>query len=55
MSTKSTRTAKRSRSGASTLCPHCKKMLRGSKGLKMHIAQEHAAPAAKAVMDGGRP
>lgn len=37
-----TRTKKRSRSGAQTACPHCKKHLRGEKGLKAHIAQEHA-------------
>ena len=36
------RTKKRSRSGANTVCPHCKKQLRGDKGLKAHIAQEHA-------------
>ena len=39
----STRTKKRSRSGASTPCPHCAKKLSGAKGLKMHIATEHGA------------
>lgn len=31
----------RSRSGGNTECPHCHKRLRGKKGLKMHVAQEH--------------
>lgn len=35
------RTQKRSRSGAHMTCPHCKKQLRGEKGLKAHVAQEH--------------
>ncbi|WP_286718310.1 hypothetical protein [Devosia sp. 63-57] len=37
----STRTKKRSRSGAQTPCPHCDKKLRGEKGLKAHIAEAH--------------
>lgn len=35
------RTEKRSRSGAHEECPHCKKKLRGAKGLKLHIADVH--------------
>lgn len=31
----------RSRSGAQQECPHCGKKLRGEKGLKMHIQNEH--------------
>jgi len=38
----SSRTKKRSRSGAHTPCPHCNKLLRGDKGLQAHIAQNHA-------------
>ena len=34
----STRTKKRSRSGAQEVCPHCAKKLSGAKGLKMHLA-----------------
>lgn len=37
----STRTKKRSRSGAHTPCPQCNKQLRGAKGLEAHIAQAH--------------
>ncbi len=37
----STRTKKRSRSGAHTPCPHCGKQLRGNKGLKAHLAEAH--------------
>lgn len=33
---------KKSRSGAGDPCPHCGKLLRGQKGLKMHIQQEHS-------------
>ena len=32
---------KKSRNGAGDPCPHCGKLLRGQKGLKMHIEQEH--------------
>lgn len=35
------RTKKRSRSGAATVCPHCAKKLRGAKGLKRHLADQH--------------
>ncbi len=45
---KKTRTDKRSRSGAHEPCPHCTKLLRGSKGLKMHMAEQHPDQAAKA-------
>jgi len=34
----------RSKSGAQKSCPHCGKKLRGDKGLKMHITQEHQTP-----------
>ncbi len=33
---------KKSRSGAGDPCPNCGKLLRGQKGLKMHILQEHS-------------
>lgn len=33
----------RSRSGAHVACPHCGRKLRGDKGLKMHVAEAHAA------------
>lgn len=35
------RTKHRSRSGAQTECPECKKRLRGRKGLKRHMIDEH--------------
>lgn len=38
----SSRTKKRSSSGAQTPCPHCGKKLSGAKGLKMHVAREHS-------------
>lgn len=46
--TRASRTDKRSRSGAQTKCPVCGKALRGAKGVKAHLAQEHAEPADKA-------
>lgn len=39
--THSTRSKKRSRSGADKPCPHCGKKLRGEKGMKMHLQNEH--------------
>lgn len=39
------RTAKRSKSGACSICLHCGKKLRGSKGLEMHINQQHGDKA----------
>lgn len=38
-----TRTDKRSRSGADKRCPECLKKLRGTRGLIMHMVQEHNA------------
>jgi hypothetical protein len=38
----STRTKKRSHSGAQTPYPHCGKKLSGAKGVKMHVAREHS-------------
>jgi hypothetical protein len=35
----SSRTKKRSRSGATNACPHCQKKLRGQKGLETHLAE----------------
>lgn len=46
--TKKSRTEKRSRSGAQTPCLHCGKMLRGDKGMKMHLAERHEDQAVKA-------
>jgi len=43
--THSTRTRKRSRSGAHVPCPHCGKRVRTQKGLGQHIADNH--PEAK--------
>lgn len=37
----STRTKKRSRSGASKPCPICAKKLRTDKGVERHIAEVH--------------
>ncbi len=48
MMTKKSRTEKRSRSGAQTECPICKKMLRGAKGMKMHMDERHAGEGQKA-------
>lgn len=45
---KKSRTQKRSRSGAQTPCPHCGKLLRGAKGMKMHMAEAHANEGQKA-------
>lgn len=42
----STRTSKRSRSGAYERCPHCGKKLRGEKGVKRHLADMHGEAAA---------
>ncbi|TCT41177.1 hypothetical protein [Martelella mediterranea] len=39
---------KKSRNGAEHQCAHCGKKLRGEKGLKMHVRQEHEE-AGKAV------
>ena len=44
-----TRTSKRSRSGAAVECPHCKKKLRGGKGMKAHMLARHGEALAKAV------
>lgn len=38
----------RSRSGAQAKCPHCGKKLRGQKGLKAHIRDEHGPQPVKA-------
>lgn len=46
--TKKSRTDKRSKSGAQTPCPHCGKLLRGEKGMKMHLAEAHAVDVSKA-------
>lgn len=46
--TRPSRTDKRSRSGAQAQCPVCGKLLRGAKGVKAHLAQEHSEPAEKA-------
>ncbi len=46
--TKKSRTDKRSKSGAQTECPICKKMLRGAKGVKMHMDERHADQRANA-------
>jgi len=43
----STRTKKRSRSGATAKCPHCNKLLRGNKGLKKHLKDIHQIEVAK--------
>lgn len=43
------RTQKRASSRAHETCAHCGKRLNGSKGLKMHLEQAHAAPDLKAV------
>jgi len=37
----------RSRSGAQTECPHCKKKLRGVKGTLTHIKEMHSLEAAE--------
>lgn len=39
------RTKKRSRSGAHEQCPRCLKKLRGTKGLKKHLADVHGEVA----------
>lgn len=39
------RTKKRSRSGATHECKICKKKLRGEKGLKTHMKNEHGEAA----------
>jgi uncharacterized C2H2 Zn-finger protein len=49
---KKSRTEKRSKSGAQTSCPHCGKLLRGEKGMKMHIAEQHASGSQKAKAGG---
>lgn len=46
--TKKSRTDKRSKSGAQTACAHCGKLLRGEKGMKMHMAEQHADEGQKA-------
>jgi len=48
MTIKVTSKHKKSRNGAEHQCAHCGKLLRGGKGLKMHIRQEHPE-AEKAV------
>lgn len=45
--TKVTAKHKKSRNGAQTPCPHCGKLLRGAKGLAMHVTQEHGKEGAK--------
>lgn len=44
----STRTNKRSRSGAHVPCPHCGKRVRTEKGLGMNIAEIHFEPDQRA-------
>lgn len=44
----------RSKSGAQTECPDCGRKLRGSKGLKTHMADEHGKQPVLTSLHPGR-